>query len=73
MSNNCEKTTYETFGEAQKVINGFKKVGRSYGKNKRKFATKKPKRVYKCEICDKYHITSQNKAKVKRKVKYKTF
>ena len=61
----CEKTTYDSFNEALKVVNSFKK-GRSYGKHKRRFATKKPKRAYKCELCGKYHITSQNK---KRKSK----
>ena len=56
----CEKVTYETFNEAQKAVQGFKK-GRSYGKSGRRLATKKPKRAYKCEICGKYHITSQKK------------
>lgn len=58
----CEKVTYETFNEAQKAVQGFKK-GRAYGKSRRRLATKKPKRAYKCDICGKYHITSKKKTR----------
>lgn len=51
----CEKTTYDTFYEAQKTLSGFNS-GRQY-KNRR-LAHKIPKRVYKCEKCGKYHLTS---------------
>ena len=56
----CDKVTYESFNEAKRALSGFKK-GRAYGKSKRRLATKKPKRAYKCEMCGKYHITSQKK------------
>lgn len=59
MKSNCGKTTFETFDAAQKVINSFASKGRAYGKSKRRFATKKPKRVYKCPDCGKYHLTSK--------------
>lgn len=52
----CDKTTYESFSDAEKTISEFKNR-RVY--NYRRHATKKPKRAYKCEICGKYHITSQ--------------
>ena len=55
----CDKRTYDSFSEAQTVVNSASKVGRKY-KNRR-FATKKPKRVYKCENCGKYHLTSKLK------------
>lgn len=58
----CEKATYDTFSKAQKAVQSFKK-GRSYGKSRRRLATKKPKRAYKCDICGWYHITSQKKKK----------
>ncbi len=54
----CEKTTYLSFFEAEKALSGFKK-GRNY--TRRKSATKTPKRAYKCEMCNQYHITSQKK------------
>lgn len=60
----CEKTTYDSFLDAKKKLNSFHK-GRH---NNRKLATKKPKRVYKCEICGKYHLTSLNKKYEKRKI-----
>lgn len=55
----CDKTTYQSFFEAEKALSGFKK-GRSY--HGRRVATKKPKRAYKCEVCGLYHLTSQKKA-----------
>jgi hypothetical protein len=59
--NNCGKVAFETFYQAQKVLNRFGNIGRVYGKTKRNHATKKPKRVYKCPDCGKYHLTSQSK------------
>jgi hypothetical protein len=59
--NNCGKVAFDTFFEAQKVLNRFGNIGRVYGKTKRRHATKKPKRVYKCPDCGKYHLTSQLK------------
>jgi hypothetical protein len=56
----CVKVTYESFFDAVRAVHAFKK-GRSYGKGKRRLATKKPKRAYKCEVCGKYHITSMKK------------
>lgn len=58
----CEKLSFETFSEAQKVINKAGKIGRSC-KGARKRATKKPKRVYKCQYCGMYHLTSQKSKK----------
>jgi len=58
---NCGKVAFDTFFEAQKVLNRFGSIGRVYGKTKRRLATKKPKRVYKCPHCGKYHLTSQLK------------
>ncbi len=56
----CEKTTYSTFSEAEKVVSHFKNLNVP-NNIPRRFATKKPKRAYKCEICGLYHITSQKK------------
>ena len=52
----CEKISYDSFFEAQKIVNLAGKIGRS---KHRKCAKKRPKRVYKCEICGKYHLTSK--------------
>ena len=61
----CDKTTYNSFSDAEKAISGFYN-GRAYGKNRRRLATKKPKRAYKCDVCGKFHITSKkNKRKSK--------
>jgi hypothetical protein len=56
---NCGKTSFDTFEQAQKVVNSFSKKGRAYGKSQRRMATKKPKRVYKCPYCGNYHLTSK--------------
>lgn len=52
----CEKRQYKTYQEAQKIVSTLKR-GRSY--RSRKNAKKIPKRVYKCDLCGMYHITSQ--------------
>jgi hypothetical protein len=54
----CEKLTFETYYEAARVISASINIGR---KSNRRNATKHPKRVYKCEHCGKYHLTSQKK------------
>jgi hypothetical protein len=59
--NDCGKVTFDTFFDAKKVLNKLGNIGRAYGKTKRRLATKKPKRVYKCPNCGKYHLTSQLK------------
>ena len=56
----CEKIAYESFTDAQKVVNRALKIGRTMN---RRMANKKPKRVYKCELCGLYHLTSQKKIK----------
>lgn len=61
----CTKTAYHTHGEAEKALKAFKS-GRHHN---RKMATKKPKRVYKCEICGMYHLTSQKHESVNRRTK----
>ena len=59
--NDCGKVTFDSFFDAKKVLNRLGNIGRAYGKTKRRLATKKPKRVYKCPFCGKYHLTSQKK------------
>lgn len=58
----CEKITYETFFEAQSAVNKAGNIGRARNRQR---AKKIPKRAYKCEHCNKYHLTSQ-KSKVKK-------
>lgn len=55
----CDKKSYDTYYEAEKVLS-MVRTGRTY--KYRRLATKKPKRVYKCEECGNYHLTSQVKA-----------
>ncbi len=57
----CEKLSFESFDEAQKVVNKANKGNRHYinGKRVSHRQTKKPKRVYKCPECCLYHLTSQ--------------
>lgn len=59
----CDKTTYETFAEAQTVVNKAENGNRFYkhGKRYNHRQTYKPKRAYRCERCGKYHLTSRNK------------
>lgn len=59
----CEKKTFNSFAEAQKVVNSANNGKRAYfnGKRVNRRQTYKPKRVYKCEDCSKYHLTSLNK------------
>jgi len=60
-----EKIKYESFYEAKKVLNAASKIGRVYGKSKRRLTTYKPKRVYRCQFCGYYHLTSKLKNKFK--------
>jgi hypothetical protein len=57
----CGKVTFDSFFDAKKVLDRLGGIGRVYGKTRRRLATKKPKRVYKCPTCGKYHLTSQKK------------
>jgi hypothetical protein len=56
----CDKIAYDSYSEAQKVINQAKNI-RIYcnGKRIKRSPPKKPKRVYKCEHCGKWHLTSK--------------
>lgn len=58
----CDKIAYDSFSEAQSVVNQAGNRGRTSNRHR---ATKKPKRVYKCECCGRFHLTS--KVKVNRK------
>lgn len=53
----CDKLSFDTYFEGQKVVSNAKIVRT---KNRRR-ATKHPKRVYKCPDCGKYHLTSKKK------------
>lgn len=55
----CDKLSFDTYSEAQTVINKANTWGRVTGK--RRLQNKKPKRVYKCPDCGKYHLTSKKK------------
>ena len=60
----CDKLSFDTFFEGQKVVNHAVNIGR---RKNRHLATKMPKRVYKCPDCGKYHLTSKKKEnKIKR-------
>lgn len=47
----CHKFGYDSRSEAEKVVN----IMRRKKNNKQK-----PKRTYKCPVCNKWHITSEN-------------
>jgi len=53
----CEKITYETKAEANKAATGLGK------------SLKNPFRVYNCDICNKFHLTSIKKKKLLPKSK----
>lgn len=58
----CEKISYNTWDEAQHVVN----IANNRGRGKiRRLNTKIPKRCYKCPFCGKYHLTSLKKVKTK--------
>ena len=61
-STTCAKIAYNSFREAQEVINyaknhhrynGSKRINRKVGKK-----DKRPIRSYRCPDCDKWHLTS---------------
>lgn len=54
----CEKLSFDSFSEGQKVVNKALSWGRG---NRRRQNSKKPKRVYKCPECGMYHLTSKKK------------
>ena len=55
----CKKTPYDSFFAAQKVINWARRFHRYSKLNHTRTPRNIPKRVYKCEICGEYHITSK--------------
>jgi hypothetical protein len=59
----CDKITFNTFDEAQKVVNKANNTPRIYSTGKRvnRRQSYKPKRVYKCDVCGLYHLTSMKK------------
>jgi hypothetical protein len=54
----CEKLSFTTFFEAQKVVNIATNIGRRQNRHR---ATKIPKRAYRCPECGNYHLTSKKK------------
>jgi len=54
----CEKLSFDSFYDGQKVVNVATSIGRKQNRHR---ATKKPKRVYLCPECGKYHLTSKKK------------
>ena len=60
----CEKLSFDSFEEAQKVINKAKRM-RVFqnGKRVKKRSSYKPQRAYKCPKCGKIHLTSLKKWK----------
>ena len=54
----CDKLSFDSFFEAQKVVNNAMSIGRRQNRHR---ATKAPKRVYRCPECGKVHLTSKKK------------
>lgn len=57
----CDKRTYESFGEAQEMLNkarNFQTRKVDGRRMKRRQPPYKPKRAYKCDLCGLYHLTS---------------
>jgi len=65
----CDKVTYNSFEEAQRVVNAAAKAPRFYhnGKRMNRRVTYKPKRAYKCPNCGMYHLTSKKEEKRRNK------
>jgi len=61
----CTKLTFTTYSEAQHVVNLANNKRRAWvdGRRMNRRQTYKPKRVYKCDCCEQYHITSKKKRK----------
>lgn len=58
----CNKIEYNSFREAQEVINYSKKHKHKDGRRLNRLMGKKGKKLersYNCELCGKWHITSQ--------------
>lgn len=64
----CDKITYQSFGDAQAVINGFRnfKPWKIDGRRvKRRQPDNVPTRAYKCDECGGYHLTKMKAWKKK--------
>jgi hypothetical protein len=60
----CEKLSFDTYAEAQHIVNIAHNQNKRtmYGKRRiNRRQKQKPRRVYKCETCGKYHLTSKLK------------
>jgi len=60
----CDKIAFDTYAKAQHIINIAHNQNKRtmYGKRRINRRQKpKPRRVYKCETCGKYHLTSKLK------------
>lgn len=68
------KQSYDTFSEAQTVINRANNATRNMDHRTLKRCNrnqgKRPKRAYKCSVCGKYHITSLKKQKPNKQDHY---
>ena len=58
----CGKLAFDTHKEAQAVIS-YNTTGRRKNRHR---ATKQPKRVYKCQFCGKWHLTSKKNKKAQK-------
>jgi hypothetical protein len=65
----CEKITFDSCSEAQRVINKAHNTRLFKNGQRIKRLTKRdrPKRAYKCEICGKWHLTSLKHDKYENK------
>jgi hypothetical protein len=62
----CSKIPYNSFREAQEVLNSVKDHKYTDGKRRNRHMgnkSKRPIRSYKCDICNKWHLTSKNDRK----------
>ena len=62
--NNCNKIKYNSYKEAQTELNRirnqkFYNKGRRINKKIHNNKNKRPNRVYKCDICGYWHLTSK--------------
>ena len=55
----CLKETYQTKKDAKKAIHLLKKLNAVGAFKKGKVIKRKFLRVYQCDVCGKYHLTSQ--------------
>jgi hypothetical protein len=63
----CEKLTFNSHSEAQKVINKAKNIRLMKEGHRIKRLTKRtiPKRAYRCEVCGLWHLTSRKNKEYK--------